>query len=462
MASQSTNPIAPSHPVSVSTPTAIPAPSPYALVIQNYPGDFGIEFEIPVLEDKNLTLDSEIFADAQTGTNFRFSLEDALNAATRHLFIRDTNGKNHDNPEEIVEDWLNLLRWEVKTFWTVKPAANWYGETDNPEIYITAEHPRRAGEMLAEGIAILFAERRLQISRSKAFFYEGTGGRAKPDFVFRLKVKPKYGIVLTGRELYGLEVRSRAGIQSIHSADHKKLKAKKSRKGTKKMKSGQPLAAPVISGVLAVYCSYGPPSTKKKTTRSQIILGDPPEDQAVMANDINMAEILAVHYIGVTSRIGLWDEMHLLENALREIRAGRLPPMRPLPSNKRIRRVIPRRFGQMKYLGRLFTSLLTALHSGQLTKAEALSRFRRGNTGEFTFHGLNEQAINAINTLDFTSLEAFFDENAREGHRGATVGADGSIMMRIKPNAKDFARVEAELDTPEPGHDAILIDLDDE
>ena len=120
-------PVAPTGPA-----PALPATSPYAVVVQNYPGPFATQIKIPVVDDKNLKLKPEVRADAQIGTDFEFSLEDALNAAARHLFIRDAAGKNHDNPEEVVEDWLNLLRWEVQTFWTVKPADHWYGEDRQP------------------------------------------------------------------------------------------------------------------------------------------------------------------------------------------------------------------------------------------------------------------------------------------------------------------------------------------
>ncbi len=436
-----------------------PAQPSYSVTVKNYPGDFASEICIPVLEDKTLKLNASVRKDAQIGTKFKFSLEDALNAAVRHLHIKDAKGKNHDNPQDIVEDWLNLLRWEVCTFWMVKLADNWYGETDDPQIYVTSEHPRRAGEMLAEGIAVLFAERRLGVSRAKAFFYEGKGGIAKPDFVFPLGTKPKYGIVLTGRELYGLEVRSRAGIQSIRGADHTKLQAKKNAKGRKKNKPWQP---PVISGVLAVYCSYGPPSKKKKKVRCQIILGDPPEDQPVKASDLQMAEVLAVHYIGVTSRIGLWDELELLNGAIQEIHNGRLPQFRQASNAHHVRRTVQRTVGQQRYSGRVFSTLLAAVHSGQITRDEALARLQSGNRGQFIFHGLNCTVIDQINSLDFKQLESFFDPNAQAGIRNTTVGGDGSVIMRFEPDNADVKQVEEELSKGPPGQDAIQIDLDDD
>lgn len=436
-------PLLPTQPIAVDMT--------YSLVIKDYPGSFGIDITIPVLEDGRLKLDQALKARAKIGTPFSFSIEEAIRAAQRHLFIRSATGLSRDNPEQVVEDWLNLLRWEVRTFWTARPQENWYGETDNADIYITSEHPRRSGEMLAEGIAVLFAEKRLRISRSKIFFYKDVGNKARPDFVFGTKTTPRLGIVLNGRKLYGLEVRSRNAIQSVHADDHESLRGKKRKKKNN---------SPNLSGIVAMYCSYGPPSAARKIVASQIILADP-KKRLVKLDRIELFEVLCVHYIGVTSRIGLWSERDALEQALIQLRKHRVPTLSSIVVSPSVSSLLPQRvFGSESYRGRLFSTLLIQFQRGEITREQAFDMFKQGAVGDIVFHGVNETALEFIKNLDFKSLEKFFDVNVKNSGSETSVGADGSIMMRRRPDEQDLTELRSQFDRPPVGHDAIVIDLD--
>ena len=196
------------------------------------------------------------------------------------------------NPIQVVEDWINIQRWETQHFWEVGPhSCRLY---QNQQTQVTSEHRLRSGELLAEGLAILFLEKRLKWGRQNFFFYEGAG--ARPDFIFNLSPNRRFGVAWQRRR-YGLEARLAQTQLNLWAQDITDLTAKKA----------APIPTTPISGVIAIYCFYGRGnhSDQNTTPCTRLHLADPEEEGAPMTDD-EIAEIIIHHYLGATSRAGLW------------------------------------------------------------------------------------------------------------------------------------------------------------
>jgi hypothetical protein len=372
---------------------------------------------IPFIEDKQFPLTQMLRSRLNPATAFEVSLDEAITCADRHLHV-------HGKPQSadivrLVNEWLNVLRWELATFWSCNPGSHWYDDARGSAEF-SPEHPRRVGELLAEGLAIRLLERRLHIPRSKLFFYSGS--EARPDFVMRPLRRMSRALLDNDRRLFALECRSRMGWSSIHKSDQEQLKKKKQGK---------------FSGTVAIYSCYGPPSEIENMVRTRYLLGDPP-DEADPVTKPTAIRVLLIHYLGVTSRLGLWYHHRELKTALAaledgvELRKRRDPGMgEDTPLNAVTRR-------ESQYFGRFFSEAIFLYRRGEFTRDEVNRRIHGGQLGEVAYHGLSTEVLRAIRCYDWDALEVYFDKNTLHD---PDVGGDGMIKARLNEDSDDYPTV---------------------
>lgn len=381
----------------------------------DYASTFGQKLSIPVIEDDKLRLSDTLRKSFAPDTSFEVSLDEAIATADRHLHVY---GKPPGTETvRLVGEWLDILRWELATFWSCNPNEHWYDD-DKGRMAFSQEHPRRVGELLAEGLAIRLLEKRLLIPRSKLFFYSGTD--ARPDFVMRPLPRMSRAVLNNDRRLFALECRSRKGWSSIRSSDYEQLRKKKKRN---------------FSAAIAIYSCYGPPSENKKLPRTRYLLGDPP-GQAGPASRSTVLRALLVHYIGVTSRLGLWSHHQELQHALKalddgaELQTRADPGMRGDAHLNRVQR------GSSEYLGRFFSEFVLRYQRRQFTRASVRRRIQDGDLGSIVYHGLSADVLRAIRSYDWDTLEAYFDENTVYD---GDIGGDGTLKTELKEGSDDYA-----------------------
>jgi hypothetical protein len=399
----------------------------FSITIPNYAAEFKRTITIPVEEDADLPLTAALRAQLTPGNSFSFTLDDAIAAGDRFLAIHG----QPPNPAQVVSDWLNMLRWEFSTYWE-SPGGNWYDVRQGGPVAFSSEHPKRSGELLAHGVAILFLERRLRIARSRFFFLDGA--TARPDFMVRLQRSAQRTVLLRDRHRMGLEVRSRYRVQKVPCGDVAKLQQKK-------------LA---LANTVAVYCAYGAPTEVRNEQRTRILLADP-DGEGEVAEGPEVARIIFGHYVGVTARLGVWDVRTALEEMLAALNAGGpMPEPRPRPARRGVVRVLNREvIGGRTYEGRFFSELLVRHAQGLLSDEERNLLIRTGRLGRVFFAGIRQDVLELLESFDLRALEGFFDDAALGEHGGNEhYASDGTV------------RVEHEDPTPEsPFGRAILTAL---
>lgn len=393
----------------------------YSITNHNYPGNCGAKLVLPVVEDtaKAMAVKLPFRADLKIGTPFAVAIDEAIQAADRHVYVQG----HPPNPLKFVEEWINLLRWEVNNLWEIRPAESCY--LWHSGLNLTHEHYKRSGEIIAEGIAIAFLESRLKVPRQRFFFINGAG--ARPDFIVKLKARHRTAL-LHNRLRFMVEVRSRQSMCNLSADDHSKLAAKKAVCG--------------MAGVLAVYCCYGPGKHRNGNSRTRIHLADPPGDDPQPASDAEIAEIAIHHYLRITSQIGLWRHRdHLLRAAeARGIAAARFKQ----PAESDIRLGVVRSERAQAFRGREFNDLLAMASDMPRSVAErdeTRRRIRRrveaGELGSMVFRGLNEKTLQLIEASDWEGLSNYNDAGATEYSVGRWVRSDGVLRSeeQIEPNS---------------------------
>ncbi len=402
----------------------------FSITIPNYAAEFQRRLSVPVIEDEDLPLASGLSAALAPGTDFSFTIDDAILAGDRFLAIHG----RPPNPVQMVRDWVNVLRWEVSTYWE-SPRGHWYDVRPNPPTWFSAEHPKRSGELLAHGIAILFLERRLRVARSRFFFLEGAD--ARPDFLVRLQRSAQRAVLLTDRSKMGLEVRSRYRVRQVPTTDKPKLLKKKQ----------------AMTNTVAVYCAYGAPTEKRGSARTKIVLADPP-GEGRPAEDAEVAEIIFGHYLGVAGRLGLWDARDALDILLGRLAAGGdLPAPQPLGPGR------PRAFGLpietvqgVRYVGRFFSELLVRRDQGLLSPSDRDVALKTGRFGRVFFAGIREDLLRAVVAVDLAAVEGFFDDRAlRKDQVDEYFSSDGTVRIEQEeatPETSLGRQIEASLRAP--------------
>lgn len=376
----------------------------YSISNNGYPGNCEAQISLPVIEDGHgsMAVTLPFRGQLRIGENFSFTMDQAIQAADRHLYI---HGKP-DNPLAFVEDWINLLRWEVNNLWSIDVPNSHYER--NTTRNLTHEHYKRSGEILAEGIAIAFLEETLGVPRQSFYFISGSD--ARPDFVIQPASSQRMALAYAGSSFF-LEVRSRSGrsMRNLHDKDREDLTKKKS-------------AVTGIAGVLAVYCMYGQGKHKDDTARSRIHLADPPVDEASKLSEVDTAAVAISHYLRLTSQLGLWDHRDHLLRAAEVARKGSMPTAKMnitgiLPTVKRL-------YEDAIYRGRMFSDLqwLAAQQPTTLDEKTRISekvskRIKAGDLGSLVFRGINVEVIELIEQARYLELAKYCDPKRTKQHK---------------------------------------------
>lgn len=407
----------------------------YGISNSGYPGACANTLIIPVIEDTDpsMLITLPFRGDLQIGTTFPFSIEEAIQAADRHIYIEG----RPPNPLAFIEDWINILRWEVNNLWKVDVANSQYER--NLNMALTHEHYKRSGELLAEGIAVLFLEKRLRVSRQRFFFYRGAG--ARPDYVVSLKARHRRALLLQHNKI-GIEVRSRtAACRNIPAPDRKDIRAKKTIAG--------------LGGVLAVYCYYGTGRHRDGISRTRIQLADPPSDRNINVHDYDEAATVIHHYLSITSQLGLWDHRDHLIRAAKEAHARKIyrTPLR-VHDSQRVERCVSHKWMQQSYQGREFNELLYLageniidLETKQVIQREIRHRLDAGDYGTLTFRGLNDVALQHIENCRWEELLDFHDSAAKSFEVDRWVRNDGLYRFQtpIRPDSEESQDLMSQL-----------------
>ncbi|MGD0088502.1 MAG: hypothetical protein ABSE73_01150 [Planctomycetota bacterium] len=410
----------------------------YSVANDGYPVSFTTPLEIDVTEDPKFRLKVAVRAELKPGTPFQVSLDEAIQCAERHMFIQNKDGTKDENPTPTVRDWVNILRWEMGTYWATTPTKHYHLRSDNV-IHFTHEHYRRSGELLAEGLAIRLLEERLKIKRQHFYFYRS--GDVRPDFAVNLKGKRKLATIL-GNQRIGLECRSRKGQDSLNKKDTKDIEKKKKKSG--------------FTYVLIAYCFYGKGKHRSGTLRTRIHLADPNGDDTLPVTEDDLGAIAVQHYLGVVSRIGLWKfRDHLLKAGRAYSRMQRfadtIPDDMPGYASK-----LPH--GDREYRGRWFSSLVRFAFSPCRTAAEKQNlqaivrhRWEQRDYGTIYYMGLDRSVFSMIARNDWHSLSGFSGQTVSEtSENGFTaLGSDGVIRheFRLHPDSEWFDQVRRQLST---------------
>ena len=418
---------------------------PYTITNTGYPGQCAANLTIPVIEEADAALAVQLGfrPQLQIGTPFSFTLDEAIQCADRHIYVHG----RPPNPLPFVQDWINLLRWEVSNLWRVDAAQSRFArdcDTMPPTRSLTAEHYKRSGEILAEGVATLFLERRLHVARQRFFFFEGAD--ARPDFIVSLKARHRRALLLNRRR-FMFEVRSRnadEGMRNLAQRDKDDLEKKKV----------QARHLNGVAGVLAIYNCYGMKAHRDGTSQTRIHLADPAEFDAPDADDIDVASIAIHHFILMTSQVGLWDHRDHLQRAVTSFTEGRIP--RETMVLRGIERGIERPFLGRSYRGRDFNSLIEfafktprSLSERDQNRRTVRAQVAAGDFGLYTFRGLDTQVLSLIENSQWSELADFAQESQPGYKPEEWLRSDGLYchQFQIQAGTTEADEVRSQLQT---------------
>jgi hypothetical protein len=400
----------------------------YAIDNSQYLQDFLNPITIPVTEEiiRNCRLTPHLRSQLTPDAPFTFTLDQAISTSERHMYIYDPGGPTWlINPMKMVHDWVNLLRWEVSTFWKVyRGNRDEIAHTDKVHVHYTHEHPKRSGEVLAEGMALLFLEERMGCPPQCFWFFKGA--KARPDFIFNI---PFHGIgmMLNGYQ-FGVEVRCRSSQANLYNADEGDLIKKKQ-------------ANPQMSNLFGIYFFYGKGIHKKGLAKTRLHLADPHGEGNLMPEN-ERAWVVINHYLGVVSRLGLWDYQEYLLDCLKETLRGRVPetPMEEGPILVSDDPNVPFELGQkwQDFIGAGFNTLIEELREEDLARAKIEANYRilqaQFDSGFFGFHvfkGIRKFVLALIERADWQALEKYRDESTGQHENGIIVTADGVLHQKV-------------------------------
>ncbi len=402
--------------------------NPYEIDNVQYPSGFFNNLSIPVTEEtlRACTLTPLLRSQLNPGTDFVFTMDDAISTAERHMFILDPNATSLQlNPVKLVQDWVNLVRWEVSTFWNTYPGTpDEIAHTDNVHVHYTHEHPKRSGEVLAEGLALLFLQDRMNIPPQCFWFYKG--GKARPDFIFDTTFRGA-GVMWNGSQ-FGVEARCRKSQANLYDIDEKDLHKKK-------------VNNPQLSAVLGVYFFYGRGSHPRNLEpMTRIHLADPQQEGLPLTNT-QRAWVIINHYLGATSRIGMWEHRDHLATCLHQAAHGVYPDQRMNLDDRRIQRTVPqpgREPGDRHdFRGRHFNSLLAAASVSPKSQDETKIirktiqlRLNSGDLGQHVFRGIRRDVLSLIENCQWGELENYRDPDAGGHSPGEAITADGYLVQQ--------------------------------
>ena len=396
-------------------------PSAYSVLNASYPGHLTGPVQWPVSTDVNasIAITGALATQLQIGRPYDKSIEAAIQACDRHVYV---HGKP-ENPMMFVQDFLNLLRWEVQQLWAVDPLTRTL--TRSTSYHLTHEHHMRSGELLAEGLALEFLRERLSIRRQRFYFYQASD--ARPDFLVTVPRRAHLAVINAGRK-WGLEVRLRKCAPSLDKDEVAALTRKKSNRH--------------FDRVIAIYVMYGTTKHRNGNASTRLHVVDPEEADSAPASEMDFQLAAIQHYIRLTSQIGLWEYRDHLRSAVNAFMSERLHGLPRLSiATGQVRTGIRRTINGQNYRGREFNEFL-ALTSGPMTptsRAVARSRIEAGDFGSTVFRGLHELVLHAIAENDWAALSDFERPEITidfEHERGDGLGERTIIIDAKSPEAE--------------------------
>lgn len=350
-------------------------------------------------------------------SDFGFRMQDAIRAIERHVFVAGMQ----QNPIILVESFVAAFTWEFDTYWIVDVPQNAYYPRIGRGLSLTIEHVARAGELIAEGIALLFIEQRLGISRANCSFIAPVGIKPRLDYAFTPVRGTRLAVLCPGFPRLQLEVRSRKEMSELRARDLKQLLAKK-----KSQPKGQ---------TLAIYCSYGEPTTKY--AGCHLILADPITDETPVDDEEAVPGVIA-NYERITARIGLWYHNALLRQEMRSrgIAAGLNAPIYD-EANPPRPPLVARDYGSSRYRGRFISDALERSAMGQEAASVLYEKTSAGDFGLVTFHGLNLTVLTAIEERNWKGLARFLDRSGTISSESSNTGYQNKQFRSVHDPTDD-------------------------
>lgn len=382
-------------------------------------------FSIPVTEDDNdnLKLTSVLRSELKPGVDFSFFIEEAIRSNDRYYCIMG----RQQNPVELVEAEISDLRNSIQRLWHFDSTKR---VIDRTQLNLTSEHYKRSGELLAQGLALVFIEKRLNIPRQRFFFYEGT--KARPDFIGRVKRYHKRALLLEGRR-FAIEARLRNSKPNIYGDDRAKILDKK--KGMTKTAAG-------LASAIGVYLFYGDGYfSRKKRPHTRLHICDPQWGGGEY-EESDLALTTIHHYLRATSRVGLWDHRDHL------ISAAKAPSLQKVANSismpQKIMRGEIETFNGHKYRGRWFHGLIEdrfkkpeTLQERNAIKSTIRQRIENEDYGYRTFYGIRESVLSMIENCSWQEIFNFMDDSTSEER--TFISSDGFVrhLAPIDPYSKE-------------------------
>lgn len=356
-----------------------------------------ISFPVHTDPDSSVAITGPLAKSLQIGTDFEVSLDEAVSACDRHVYV---HGKPA-NPEQFVRQFVKRLREEISSLWIYDPVRKVLDR--NEDLFLSWEHFRHSGELLAEGVAIEFLRQRLKIRRQQFFFYSGS--EARPDLAIPASLKRKKELATTANgELFGLEARLRHGMASLSAADRRTTLKKKKHKD--------------FARVIGVYLVYGDVQHRNSIASTRLHVVDPvnPDVESGMFKIGQQSAI--VYYSMLCSQIGLWEHRDHLNRALELIDSpDELTPLQF--SSNQIRTGVERKILGITARGREFNELIastsgtfSSIEERDRAKQQAKSRVQRGDFGLLYFRGLCTDVLKLIEDNDWSGLAEYEMEPA--------------------------------------------------
>lgn len=367
---------------------------------------FGELLTLPVTVDSAATLAGslESLNDVHSLT---FSLDDVIRASTKYLRAETRDYALHD---DLVLRWIQMMRWHIATFWTVRHADNFIAPKGVYDPSFPMDYTKPSGEMLAQGIALRVLEE-CGIGAQFMFFVP-SGNKATPDFAFapHAAINGDLAALDWGGVPIGLEARCRGSAVGLAPSDRRELANKKE----------------YFRQTLGVYFNYAGFDGNDGEIVARIHLADPENEEVEPFNEIAAFLVVAKHFRGVTQRIGLYEEADILHLMVEELTTGRIPLVRTEATYppQGGRRVISRTHGTRQYHGRVFNAILQLLR--RFSYADLVALGNSDDVGAIYFFGLDDDVLAAIHHRDIRALRTF--RGANERSPTYSTGLDGVIL----------------------------------
>jgi len=184
--------------------------------------------------------------------------------------------------------------------------------------------------------------------------------------------------------------------------------------------------------------------------RTRLHLADPSKRTKPLS-DGDIAEIVIHHYLGVTSRIGLWGYRDFLARLARKHKSLRrlrkTKEKTELEDSVTIRfddsvEIIQRRVGKQDYRGFWYAPQVAMARDAENGTTLGQTLISERQYGRIVFHGLNVRVLKLIRSSRWKKLAAFRDPESRRFRSNPWVFSDGVMKYDREVEAgSDDARL---------------------